>query len=91
MRAQTVRLAGREFVILPKEEYRALQERASPRRPDGHRSARKPSVEIYTPVRKAEFLLNNAVDAEDYARARRLVRQMGLDPDSIVHGKPAGV
>lgn len=45
-------------------------------------------VEIYTPERKAELLLQNAVDAEDYARARAEVRKMGLDPDAIPHDKP---
>jgi AbrB family looped-hinge helix DNA binding protein len=47
-------------------------------------------VEIYTPERKAEFLLNNAVDAEDYAEAVKAVRAMGLDPESIPHQKPEG-
>lgn len=42
-------------------------------------------VEIYTPERKAEFLLSNAVDEEDYQRARGDVREMGLDPDRIEH------
>ena len=46
------------------------------------------SVEVYTPQRKAEFLLSNAIDAEDYARAREEVRKLGLDPDSIPHYKP---
>ena len=46
------------------------------------------SVEVYTPERKAEFLLSNAIDAEDYARAREEVRKLGLDPDSIPHHKP---
>ena len=48
-------------------------------------------VEIYTPERKAEFLLSNAVDAADYAAARGEVRKMGLDPDQIPHHRPAGV
>ena len=48
-------------------------------------------VEIYTPERKAEFLLSNAVDAPDYAAAREEVRKMGLDPDQIPHHRPAGV
>ena len=46
------------------------------------------SVEVYTPERKAEFLLSNAIDAEDYARTREEVRKLGLDPDSIPHYKP---
>jgi AbrB family looped-hinge helix DNA binding protein len=45
-------------------------------------------VEIYTLERKAEFLLQNAVDAKDYDRARREVRRMGLDPDAVPHRRP---
>ena len=45
-------------------------------------------VEVYTPERRAEFLLSNAVDAKDYGRAREEVRKLGLDPDSIPHYKP---
>ena len=37
-------------------------------------------VEIYTPERKAELLLANAVDAEDRKAAEREVRKLGLDP-----------
>jgi len=45
-------------------------------------------VERYTPERKAEFLLSNALDAEDYRQARKEVRKLGLDPDSIPHQRP---
>lgn len=45
-------------------------------------------VEIYSPERRAEFLLSNAVDAEDYERARKAVRKLGLDPDAIPHFNP---
>jgi AbrB family looped-hinge helix DNA binding protein len=45
-------------------------------------------VEIYTPERRAEFLLNNAVDAADYQRARAEVKRLGLDPDRIEHHRP---
>jgi bifunctional DNA-binding transcriptional regulator/antitoxin component of YhaV-PrlF toxin-antitoxin module len=48
-------------------------------------------VEEYTPERKAEFLLNGAVDESDYAAAVRTVREMGLNPDHIPHHRPAGV
>jgi len=48
-------------------------------------------VELYTPERKAEFLLTNAVDAADYAAACEEVRKFGLDPDKIPHQRPAGV
>ena len=45
-------------------------------------------VEVYSPRRKAEFLLNNAVDAADYKRAVREVRKLGLDPEDIPHRRP---
>ena len=48
-------------------------------------------MESYTPERKAEFLLSNAVDAADYSRAVSTVKDMGLDPASIRHHKPAGL
>lgn len=38
---------------------------------------------------KAEFLLSNAVDADDYTEAVRCVREMGLDPEEVPHEKPA--
>lgn len=46
------------------------------------------STEIYSPDRKAAFLLENAVDARDYQRARKAVRAMGLDPDDVSHARP---
>ncbi len=45
-------------------------------------------VERYTPQRKAEFLLTNAVDSDDYRKARREVRKLGINPDSIPHLRP---
>ncbi len=45
-------------------------------------------VEIYTPARRAEFLLTNAADGEEYRWAVREVRKMGVDPDSIPHEPP---
>ena len=45
-------------------------------------------IEIYTPERIAEFLLTSAVGEDDYGRARQDVRDMGLDPDKILHLKP---
>ena len=38
--------------------------------------------------RKAEFLLSNAIDDADYRKARKEVRKLGLDPDSIPHLRP---
>ncbi len=46
-------------------------------------------IETYSRERKAEFLLSNAVDGADYSRAVTEVRDLGLDPDSIPHAKPA--
>jgi AbrB family looped-hinge helix DNA binding protein len=46
-------------------------------------------VERYSPERKAEFLLSNATNRADYQRARKAVRKLGLDPDSIPHRRPA--
>ena len=37
-------------------------------------------VEIYSPERKAEFLLANAVGAADRKKAEEEVRKLGLDP-----------
>ena len=45
-------------------------------------------LEKYTPERKAEFLLSNAISRADYNRARREVKKLGLDPDSIPHRRP---
>ena len=46
------------------------------------------TVEIYSNKRKAEFLLNNAVNDADYPNARKAVRRLGFDPDSIPHPRP---
>ena len=45
-------------------------------------------VEMYSASRKAEFLLNNAVDATDYRRAVHAVRKLGLDPADVPHRRP---
>jgi AbrB family looped-hinge helix DNA binding protein len=45
-------------------------------------------IERYTPERKAEFLLSNAIDEADYRSARKAVQKMGLDPDAIPHARP---
>ena len=42
-------------------------------------------VEIYSPERRAEFLLSNATDEEEYQAARTDVVAMGLNPDEIQH------
>jgi bifunctional DNA-binding transcriptional regulator/antitoxin component of YhaV-PrlF toxin-antitoxin module len=45
-------------------------------------------VEVYTPERRAEFLLSNAASDRDYRAAAREVRRMGLDPGRIDHYRP---
>ena len=45
-------------------------------------------IELYSPERKAEFILENAVDAEDYRQALEEVRKLGVDPSSIPHQPP---
>jgi bifunctional DNA-binding transcriptional regulator/antitoxin component of YhaV-PrlF toxin-antitoxin module len=45
-------------------------------------------VEVYTPERKAEFLLSNTTDQKDYKKALVVVRRMGVDPAKIKHRKP---
>jgi hypothetical protein len=46
-------------------------------------------AEIYTPERKAEFLLNNSITKEDYDEACRSIREdFGLDPKTIPFTDP---
>ena len=45
-------------------------------------------LEIYTPERKAEFLLNNAITPEDYEWALKEVQKLGVDSRTIPHKKP---
>lgn len=45
-------------------------------------------IETYGPQRRAEFLLNNAVDAADYEAALVEVRRLGLDPKDVPHRPP---
>lgn len=47
-------------------------------------------LETYSPERRAEFLLSNAVDRRDYAYAVREVKKLGLDPAQVPHRKPRG-
>ncbi|MDZ4179124.1 MAG: AbrB/MazE/SpoVT family DNA-binding domain-containing protein [Coriobacteriia bacterium] len=42
-------------------------------------------VEVYTPERQAEFLLNNAVTAAEFDEALTEVRALGVDPAKIPH------
>lgn len=62
-------------------------------RPDGIllRLAAVLPVESYSPERKAEFLLSNAINTADYSAAIKAVKAMGVNPATIKHRKPAGV
>ena len=92
---ETARIGRRGTVVLPVRLRRKLGLSEGSlllleERPEGVllRPAVAYPVEQYPPVRVAELLLNNAVDADDYARARAEVLKLGLDPDQIQHEKP---
>ena len=75
------------------EESMVLLSEASPDgtilRPDDTEIVNGFEIETYTPERKAEFFLNNAMDAYECAWAREEVKRMGLDPDTIPHVQPS--
>lgn len=52
------------------------------------RPAQAVPVERYSDERKAAFLLSSAGDAAEYQRARKVVMEMGLDPDRVPHERP---
>jgi len=45
-------------------------------------------IEIYTPERKVQLLLSNAVDAKDYEAALAEARKLGVSPSKISRRKP---
>ena len=45
-------------------------------------------VETYTDERKAYFLLSNVIDKEDYIKACKEVKKIGIDPKKIKHETP---
>jgi len=90
--AQTSKVGKRGTVVVPARMRRkfGIEEGSlviAEEREDGVliRPAVSYPVEIYTPERIAEFLMSNAIDEEDYQRARDEVRQMGVDPDKVTH------
>ena len=92
MDALASKVGRRGTVVLPAKLRRRLgiQEGSfvvAEEREDGIliRPAKIVPVDVYTPERRAEFLLNNAADAADYRQARAEVKRMGFDPDRIVH------
>ena len=54
----------------------------------GASAADRMPVEVYSAERKAEFLLSNAVDEQDYVWAVREVRKLGIDPEAVPHERP---
>ncbi len=97
MHSETTRIGRRGTVVVPARLRRRFGlEEGSPiiaeEREDGIllRPAVSLPLEMYSPERRAQFLLSNAVDAADYRRALREVRVMGLDPSRIPHRRPAG-
>lgn len=62
--------------------------RTDPAQKPGQQGPADRPTEMYSQDRIAEFILSNSVDVEDYAKARREVEEMGLDPDSIPHARP---
>jgi AbrB family looped-hinge helix DNA binding protein len=92
---ETARIGRRGTVVLPARLRKrfGLDEGSLvlvEERPEGLmlRPAAAYPVEIYAPVRVAEFLLNNAVDESDYRRAEEEVRLLGVDPKTVPHTKP---
>ena len=97
MIATVSRMGKRGTVVLPAELRRrfGMEEGAlllAEGREDGIllRPAAVVPMETYSPARKAEFLLNNAVTLGDYRQAVLDVRELGLDPAAIKHRKPKG-
>lgn len=97
MTTLTTKIGKRGTVVVPAElrrEY-GLEEGTLvivERREEGLllRPARAVPVEIYPPERRAEFLLTNAVDADDYRSAVAEVHRLGYDPSEIPHTPPTG-
>ena len=94
MHNETIKIGKRGTVVIPASIRRSYRfEEGSlviaESRPDGVllRPVVTLPVEIYSAKRKAEFLLNNAINQDDYALDVKEVRKMGLDPETISHKK----
>lgn len=92
---KTTTVGSRGTVVIPAELRRryGLEEGstviAEPRE-DGLllRPAAVLPLETYSRERKAEFLLTNATDEDDYREAVEAVRDLGLDPEDVPHQRP---
>ena len=92
---ETSKVGKRGAIVVPSRLRRkfGIQEGGlvvAEERPDGIliRPAVAVPLEIYTPERKAEFLLSNASDEKDYKAALAEVKKMGVNPAHISHVKP---
>ena len=90
--AEYVRIGKRGTLVIPAETRRhyGLEEGemlAMEERTEGllFKPVRAYETEVYTPQRRAEFMLNNAVTIAEFDEALDDVRAMGLDPDAIPH------
>lgn len=96
MTTRTTKIGKRGAVIVPADLRRKYGLDVGSlviveRRADGLllRPAEAVPVEIYPAERRAEFLLTNATDAEDYRSAVAEVRKLGYDPSEIPHTPPS--
>ena len=92
---ETSKVGKRGAIVVPARLRRkfGIEEGAlviAEERPDGIliRPAAAVPIEIYTPERKAEFLLSNAIGWDDYQAALAEVKKLGIDPSTIPHHKP---
>ena len=97
MATETSRIGKRGTFVIPAKLRRRFgihegSEVIAEETPDGIliRPAMTVPIEVYSADRRAEFLLSNATDPEDYKNARDEVRRMGLDPEAIPHHQPEG-
>ncbi len=97
MSVEVTKIGKRGMVVIPsqlRKEF-GMEEGSlviAERRSEGVliRPAMALPIETYSKERKAEFLLSNAVDEKDYARAKAEVIKMGLDPKKVSHHKLKG-
>ncbi|MGB4594165.1 MAG: AbrB/MazE/SpoVT family DNA-binding domain-containing protein [Coriobacteriia bacterium] len=95
--AEYIRMGKRGTVVIPAETRRryGLDEGEMLVMEEGAaglvlRPVRAYEVEVYTPERTAEFMLNNAVDAAEYDAALDQIQEMGIDLAGIPHQKRPG-
>ena len=95
MKSETTKIGRRGTVVIPAGLRRKYGfEEGSLGMAEGRREGilLRPVItlplEVYTPERKAEFLLNNAITQEDYSWAVKEVQKLGVDPEKIPHEKP---